>query len=304
VVFLLAKERKFPRKILIKKALSGRLPDKHPKKAIIDIEITQDYAGFRGEQNMDYHLRSLSEKDFHIYNGLYLDDGNAFQIDSFLICPSYSLILDSKNIDGKSTIESQFNQVIQESTGTGTSRRIKNPIAQIKRQSFLLMEWLQKRGFYSLPIEAFIVNTNPVGILKTEDPLLAAKVLNAEMLPMRIEAFMNKYTKQILSVSDMKKVKKLLLEADSEEPFDYRRKYVISTKDILKGVHCPKCGHLGMERKNRYWLCPHCGEKSTTAHEKAIHNYFLLIKPTITVSECCEFLNLRSPELQKEFYSQ
>ncbi|MGV3488207.1 MAG: NERD domain-containing protein, partial [Tuberibacillus sp.] len=39
--------------------------------------------------------------------------------------------------------------------------------------------------------------------------------------------------------------------------------------------------------------------KSTSAHEQAIYDYFLLIKPTITVAECCEFLCIESRHIAK-----
>ena len=42
------------------------------------------------------------------------------------------------------------------------------------------------------------------------------------------------------------------------------------------------------------WTCPHCKEKSKTAHIKAIEDYFLLIKPSITNSELRHFLQIDS----------
>ena len=80
---------------------------------------------------------------------------------------------------------------------------------------------------------------------------------------------------------------------------DIEKAYGLDKEQILKGVHCPKCGHLKMVRKNRFWFCPLCGEKSTSAHERAIRDYFLLIKPTITTSECCKFLGIESRYVAK-----
>lgn len=290
-------QRGFPRKILFKEALKCRLPAKHRKRSIIEIEIAQDRAGFKGEKMVDFHLRSLPKDNYRIFNDLRLDDGNPFQIDNLLLNHSFFLIIDSKNIDGTTTVETQFNQSIQESFGK--KRRLKNPIAQIKRSHFLLMEWLEQHHFYSIPIEVLIVNTNPVGIIKTDDPLLALKVLNAENLPQRIEEFQKKYTRSIFTSSELSKIYNFLVEENSPAIFDAFEMYGIKKDEIQNGVPCPKCGKLTMERKKRCWYCCFCDVKSPTAHIPAIRHYFLLIKPFITVSECCDWLCLPSPDIAR-----
>jgi len=297
---MIGKKREFPLKILFKHAAIRRLPPNHKKVSMIEVELAQDHSGYKGEKLLDYYLRTFHGPDIRIYNDLRFDDGDPFQMDSFILTPYFSFIIDSKNIDGETSIDTLFQQSIQKNT-YGEQRRLSNPITQIKRHTFLMMEWFQKHGYYSIPIEAVVANCNPAGILKADsnNPLIAQKILNVELIPNRIEELRKKYTKKMLNESDLAALHKFILSEHTPPTYDLEKLYGISPNEILKGVQCPKCQFLGMKRLNRFWLCPKCGEKSTSAHEQAIFDYFLLIKTTMTVAECCEFLGIDSRHVAK-----
>jgi hypothetical protein len=295
VMPLLMRKRGFPLKIRIKKAILRRFLLTYQMKKIIEAEIAKDSSGYTGEKMLDYHLRIFNGPEIRIYNNLYFDIGNPFQIDTLIYTHSFFLSIDSKNYDGETNIDHLFNQGIQNNS-YGEKKRLPNPLSQAKRHSFLLMELLQKHNYYSIPIEALIVNTNPVGILSADTnlPHLAEKIVNVEMIPQKIEDLQKKYAKPILIPDDFAKIHKMLMNENKPYKLDYEKVYCLSKCHILKGVHCPKCRHLGMKRMGHLWVCPDCGEKSVDAHVQAIHDYFLLVKPTITVSECCDFLGIES----------
>ncbi|RIW33557.1 hypothetical protein D3H55_10730 [Bacillus salacetis] len=49
-----------------------------------------------------------------------------------------------------------------------------------------------------------------------------------------------------------------------------------------------------MKRERGKWLCPTCKITSKRAHLQALHEYFLLLGPTITNSKAREFLQITS----------
>ncbi|WP_052343803.1 hypothetical protein [Bacillus massiliigorillae] len=56
---MILKERTYPLLATKYEALLRRLPDKHPKKKIIENELGKIIAGYRGEKSLDYYLSFL-----------------------------------------------------------------------------------------------------------------------------------------------------------------------------------------------------------------------------------------------------
>src|SRR5699024_12082099 len=75
--------------------------------------------------------------------------------------------------------------------------------------------------------------------------------------------------------------------------------YMISEKDLLKGVFCPLCTSLPMERKRQHWHCRECGHYSKQAHYAALNDYFLLISDQIVNREARNFLKVESRDVMK-----
>ena len=176
------KSRGFPINIEIKQATLRRFSLPENKRQFIEAEIAKDYAGYKGEKRLDYHLKVFKEPEVRIYNDLRFDDGNPFQIDTLIITPFFILPIDSKNFDGETKIDSI--QSIQYDS-KGNQKRLTNPISQAKRHNFLMMEWFQAHNYYSIPFESIIVNTNPLGILSADknSPDIFKKIMNVEMVP-------------------------------------------------------------------------------------------------------------------------
>ena len=79
--------------------------------------------------------------------------------------------------------------------------------------------------------------------------------------------------------------------------------YHISTDDLVKGIQCPNCMAIPMTRKWGKWLCGRCSFISRDAHVRALRDYALLIKPTITNRDFREFSQLESTSVAAKLLS-
>ncbi|RXT05332.1 nuclease-related domain-containing protein [Ammoniphilus sp. CFH 90114] len=96
------KPRKKPLIIHQKESLLRRLLPDHKMRHKITRNLKKRKRGFDGEQNLDYHLSFLPEKDYLILTDLNLvTDGKPFQIDTLVLTPYLIFIIESKNFFGK-----------------------------------------------------------------------------------------------------------------------------------------------------------------------------------------------------------
>ncbi|HEY9576197.1 MAG TPA: NERD domain-containing protein, partial [Pseudobacillus sp.] len=69
---MIIKKRGIPLKIRKLEALFRRLPEFHPKRLSIKVELDKIWAGHRGEEALDYHLTFLNGSQHMILHGLRL----------------------------------------------------------------------------------------------------------------------------------------------------------------------------------------------------------------------------------------
>jgi hypothetical protein len=293
---LFAKARVLPLKLEQNEALLRNLDDNHLKVPVIEQDLKKRKAGFNGEKSVDYHLSFLDHKKYMIFNDLKLPLApHHFQIDSLLFTPSYTLLLEIKNISGTLTIDSEFNQLTKNYNGIVTG--FSNPITQANRQKL----FLQRFFFHQLvlpPIKFLVVISNPSTILKmaTGQKLLSPydKIIHAQNLISKISKLNTLYTEEKATKKDLKKIIKVLLNKHDTGFTSILDKYGIKETEILKGVKCGICAGK-MERFFGCWHCTECKFTSKTAHVRAIEDYFLLFKPFITNRELRTFLDIKSP---------
>jgi hypothetical protein len=289
------KKRKFPHKLLQTEALLTRLqPLDHPKRSLIEQDLKKRKAGYAGELSVDYHLSFLTDKKYMIFSDLCLPmEPHHFQIDSLLVTPYYSLPIEIKNISGILTIDPEFNQLSKQFNGIETG--YPDPITQVNRQKLLLQKWFLNNKLPCPPIEFLVVFSHPSTILKMTPGHKRIppydRMIHAQNIVREISKLNTQYTREVI---DLKKVKRLMLNQHQTPYTSILDSYQLTESDIIKGVLCEKCSQI-MMRIWGAWLCPGCSHLSKTAHIKAMEEYFLLIKPTITNQELRNFLNLSSP---------
>lgn len=280
-----------PRELLQAEALLGRLRSDHPKRQEIESFIKIKRSGYNGEKAINYYLGLYPEKRFYIFHDLrLLLNGKFFQMDVVLLTAKGIILLEGKNHSGKLTIER--NQMVQE---FAEKREIyENPIAQAFRHKELLRYWLEKHQIPLLPIDYLVVISKPSTEVLLSPGYKEAenKVCKAYDLLKKIGEVEQYFTKEYLDIKTMNKIRKLFLNKHTPKQTDILEKFGVSNEDVLTGTYCPSCLATPMTYKQGKWVCLTCKYGTKDAHIKAVEDYFLLIKPTITNSEFRRFLEV------------
>ncbi|MGG3641280.1 nuclease-related domain-containing protein [Bacillus gobiensis] len=190
---MIIKERKYPISLQKLEAILKRLPKKasfSAKRALIEEEFLKQKAGYNGEQSIDYHLRLLPDKKYFILQDLRLANKYGyFQIDTLILSQHFLVILEIKNIRGTIYFDDDFNQLIR--SVDGKEEGFLDPMLQISRQQSELMHWLSNENniFTNVPIETFVVISNPSTIIKSSSSNVFIKetVMHGSFLPQRIK---------------------------------------------------------------------------------------------------------------------
>src|SRR5699024_704310 len=171
----------------------------------------------------------------------------------------------------------------------------RHPITQAELQKIRLGNWLQEHDFQSFPIYFFIAISDAATIIKVigDTSYISRLVAQGEHIPGKILEIERGIAGSGMDRLNHRQLGNRLLQESEEYDFDILGKYGIKHNNMLPGVHCPKCGVLGMTRQ-RKWHCKKCNHISKNAHYKAFSDYFLLIKSSISNSECGHFLKLHS----------
>jgi len=292
-MYLIRKVRTVPIIILILEALLQRIPQDHPKRPQIQVELVKRKKGYRGELSLNYYLELIDTPEFLILHDIRLTDGKSFfQIDTLIITPYFYLILEIKNITGTLYFEDDSNQMIR--TLNNEEEGMHNPILQSLRHSRQFKNWLTQRKLPLLPIEHLVIISDPKTIIKASRPSIFTKVMHSANLPFTFEKFQNRHTKESLTMKEMKRIAGTIEKHDTPKKPDPLVQFSISQTEILRGVHCPKCSALPIERKRGYWYCDNCYTKSQDAFIQALQDYSLLIKPVFTNEEIRDFLQIPS----------
>lgn len=291
---LIVKERTIPIRIQKNEALLRRLSKDHIKRQEIEEDLRKRWAGYRGEQSVDYYLGKLPEKDYLIFHGIRLSNGKYnFQIDTLILTEAFALILEIKNFSGILYFDSTFNQWIQ--TTQAGEKGYPCPVEQANQQRQELKKWLEARNV-NIPIDFLVIISKPSTILKTANgntPILQ-KVLHVQFLLDKIQKL--KYKETILNHKELKKLSHRMLKEHRPEIFDILTFYKIYPTEILTGVLCSNCVSIQMTRCYGNWICPKCRQKDPHAHVRTVDDYFLIFNDTpLCNRKFRNFLHLSSP---------
>ncbi|CAH0345348.1 nuclease-related domain-containing protein [Bacillus sp. CECT 9360] len=294
---MIAKERKVPIRIQLNETLLRRLPKNHPKRSEIESDLTRRQAGYKGEQTVDHYLKSLSEKDYLVFQDLRLPNGHYhFQIDTLILSSKFALLIEVKNISGTLFFDRSFNQLIR--TANDKEEGFPDPLSQVDNQQFQFNILLETLEISDLPLGSLIVISKPATILKTrhENSNIFQRISHVGNLTSKIREFTNKYTKEMITSKELGYLHDHLLRNHTDPAYNILKIYGISKQDILSGLQCPECSTFQMARRHGVWECLKCRTHTKEAHLLAISDYFALIDSTITNLQFREFLHLSSPD--------
>jgi len=266
----------------------GRLPAGHPILPVLAGKQASVEAGIGGEDRVAQVLLKVSFSfDHHIFHDLSPSSDENFQMDTFTLNRWFGVVLEVKNIGGTLEFKDNPPQLIR-TREDGHRDGFESPVVQLKRNCYLIVDWLNYHGL-KLPIYGAIVLAYPKQIV-------AVPPANTKLLfPNMISSFINSIPRQErkLDVAAFQWLSDELLK--SHQPFIPKpicESYKLPFSDFQNGVRCVVCGRLGMVKLPRTWVCPFCKAMDYLAHERALREWFLIYKRSITNRECREFLGV------------
>ncbi|QKY70328.1 nuclease-related domain-containing protein [Lentibacillus sp. CBA3610] len=284
------KQRPKPRPLQKLDAAIPRLSPTFPNLGRMQEDARKHQQGYSGEKKIDYFLDNLAP--IHtILHDVYLRENNKnFQMDSLAIANHSISLIDSKNYNGTITFNTTLRQL------TRSDGKVESgfgyPITQVNNQNFHLQNWLNQHNLGHIPIKSFVAIADPSTVVKVEGSQeeISNYVVHAAELPVRILNADRQFGKKGARKLSDYQIGKTILSKCSEFDIDLFKKYGVRPADILPGVICPDCGWRGMERVYNGWHCRKCHCFSRHAHLKALDDYFLLVKDSITNKACMWFL--------------
>jgi len=257
-------------------------------------EVEQEYAkylkGYRGEVKAGYYIRQL-DRGFTILQDVYIKPLGV-QMDNLILTKRAIYIAEVKNYNGTITFDTTFHQFLRHDGEKETG--FKHPITQVDLQKQKLQQWLMDHGLASAPIHFFIVISDPSTIIKVigDQEKIAEIVTHAENLPPKIMERESSFNGD--GQLEHRKIGYQILRECSEFDINIMDKHRLSAGDLIPGVVCPDCGRIGLERVHSGWMCQHCNKKYRHAHLRAMEDYFMLVKSSMTNLECRNWLGLDS----------
>ncbi|MFC4619246.1 nuclease-related domain-containing protein [Camelliibacillus cellulosilyticus] len=292
-------ERIKPIKLLKSEALLRRLDPDHPKRSKIMDDILGRRAGYHGELEVDYHISLLPEKSYIIYRGLRLEkDRHVVQMDLVIITQYGLLIIEIKNFTGTLFFDKHSGQMLRRYKDI--EEGYADPIAQVKRQCYLLKEMLAEIQMKNIPINHLVAIAFPSTILKTNpgNEHIFKTVLHADHLCDRIKEIEKQPAKR-LTEKQKDQLTDFFRRHQTPEPVNILESYKISKDELISGVQCPFCKRYPMKYVNGKWICKWCKQQSRTAHEQALLDFSLLLSPTINNFQCRNYLGLTSVKVAR-----
>lgn len=295
VIDIIIKNRDFSLKLAGLAAARHRLSAEHPILPVLAAKQAAMEAGIGGEDRVADVLSQFSFPfDIHIFHDLSPSADEKFQTDTHCLTPWYGLVLEVKNISGILEFNENPPQLIS-TKEDGCQYGYESPVSQLQRNCEFLREWFLHRGI-QLPIYGAVVLAYPKQIVKTAPP--RTKLLFPNMIPAYLKSIPQQGQK--LAPETFNWLSAELLKSHQRYlPKPICETYKLRWSDFRTGVGCITCGRLGMIKQPRTWVCPFCQATDPLAHQRALLEWYLIFKRTITNRECREFLNVNDIHIAK-----
>jgi hypothetical protein len=302
---MVLKELHLPMRLLLTKIVKKRLIKGHSMHPILEKDLAKRWAGYWGEVALSNYLKELPQENYFIFYDLHLKHkGVHFQIDALLISITHILIIEAKNIIGILQFDNVFKQLIR-INNDGSEESFEDPRVQAQRLQYLLQGWMRENGCDWLPIDYLVFfKSSSKTILRCEpgEKTDLSKVCKSRNIFNKMRAIEKRFQKELISDQILNQLGKLLLQHHCPKEINILEEYKLTTKEILSGVCCPneECLSIPLEYKKGKWVCTKCETSSKEAFLDALNDYFYIIKPTITNSECRTFLHLPTEDIAQK----
>lgn len=258
-------------------ALLKRLRVPHIKEDDIRQDIHQIESGVRGENRLLQKLNELRlPGSYRILSDVRLESGEwKVQIDCLVITDRCCIVLESKNISDDLYFD-EHSEEFYKIDKLGRETTYRNPYYQLMKHIRFMKEFFRLTDFPEMTVTGSVVITakssrirqkpSHYPIFKLES--IIEKILQMYEFPSTVR----------LTNEQLESIEQLIW--NQHTTFITRplcEIYHISPNELSKGVECPNCGTLGMQRTGKTWTCSICNQKSRDAHKIAVQEYFWLV---------------------------
>ncbi|MFK9091664.1 nuclease-related domain-containing protein [Bacillus salipaludis] len=277
------------------RAAQCRLSAGHTMLPVLASKQTSVESGIGGEERVAEVLRKHPFSfDNRIIHDLSPSVDEKFQMDNTVWTPWYGVVLEVKNIGGILEFKDNPAQLVR-TRDDGHKDGFESPVIQLERNCGCLTDWLRSRNI-NLPIYGAVVLAYPKQIVAV--PPLKTKILYPYLIPSYIKSIPQPAKK--LDIETFNWLSTELLH--SHQPYIPKPicdTYKIPFGDFQTGVQCVTCGRFGMIKLPRTWQCPFCKATDHLAHQRALLEWFLIFRRTITNRECRWFLRIEDIQVVK-----
>lgn len=277
------------------RALVRRFDTRDVRYPKILLELQKAEAGDVGEQFLMKQLEKLAySMNFKVLHNITISKPVSIQLDIVIITMYDILILECKNIRGNIHLKSKPRQMIR-TQDTGEKNIFNHPEIQLEEYVFGLREF-----FYSHQIT---VNVEGIIVFPFNNANITYEEGQFPVLVMReISHFLRQHllkNQQKPSIPSDRLAQLLLQHHQLFNPFPLCNYYNIEPHFIQKGVYCPICEQVKMQRVKKNWYCPKCRKFDNLAHVQALNEYRMLMGDCITTKAAQYFLDVSNRHLAK-----
>jgi|GEM_PF-2922108 len=271
-----------------------RLPEHHPQRQFLQVELYRSAAGKRGEDRLARKLVEFNpEENYRFMQNVCLSLGDwKIQIDGLLLTERGAIIIESKNISGQLYFDHQTGEFAR-TDSEGARTVMEDPTIQLNKNIRFLTKFFKLHNIH-LPIKGIVVFTSKhcEFITKPQNSAICKTYQLIDYIFNILYSFPETKTRPNLS-----KIDKLLQKHQTP----YKRLplcqlYTIASTELKTGILCVTCKKHQMIRKSRCgWICELCQSVDPRAFETTVQEYFSLIHTQLSNKQLRQFCNLESP---------
>lgn len=268
--------------------LMHRLPRHHKSWKEVEKAHYMMRAGYGGEIEVDRLLKRLRWKECLFIGDLQLSEAYC-QMDTIVLTPFFALILEVKNYSG-TLIFDEESMHMRQITRQGQEFGYNSPVTQAWNAREELLILFEEMGI-ALPVYAAIVlpySTTLVENIPKVFPVIYGHSLNRfiSTLPQNGQPLPDE---ELLRIGQHLTAKH---SPFTKKNYPYTFKY--HPAELKKGILCRQCGLLSSQISIRTHYCLNCKLKIMDGFRQTLDEWFAIASPTITNSQCREFLMLRN----------
>ncbi len=269
----------------------ARLHPEHSKVQFLQKQLYRIGAGYSGECNVDAYIeRAQFPQMMKVFTDVHLCNSPkfTFQIDTLVITERYVLIVEVKNL--KDTVRFVPNPPhLEQTLETGGQVVLDCPVHQIESNKSNLDAWLRQRGIHLKTLGLLVLANPNTRVLDAPDnfPLIYKR-----QIPFHLQKL--EPVERILTTDQIQELaRQIQTEQQQFNPFPLCSYYHIQPDDLREGLLCRNCNGQLQQKNRESWHCPRCLKVAEDPYNDGISDWFMLVKNSMTNSECRSFFRLK-----------